>query len=324
MAKLHFFYSVMNAGKSQMLLQTRFNYEQNLWKTIVLTSARDDRFGVGRVASRLGASAEAIAVTPEMNLLHLVREQVGVPSYRGTKAAVLIDEVQFFTSEQIAQLSDVADDLRVPVLAYGLKNNAFGELFSPAVGTLLALADDVKEIKQICHCGRKATMILRFDDRGRIDRGGDVVKIGAEGSYVSVCRPCFKSGDIGPVARASIEGFDELSGPVVCMTCDEVFTSMAGFDPNGQQAYGCAATATMFGVSGAYGSTKIDGTSWVFKDGKRPAHVRSGTICDNCIQKLMDVGSLVEETYEFDDEDAMTEEERSELLAELGEYGDDD
>lgn len=303
MAKLHFFFSVMNAGKSQMLLQTRYNYEQNQWKTIVLTSARDDRFGVGRVASRLGSSAEAIAVSPDMNLFEIVRGRIGVPDYRGTKAAVLIDEVQFFTPEQIAQLSEVADSLKVPVLAYGLKNNAFGELFSPAVGTLLALADDIKEIKQICHCGRKATMILRFDSRGRIDRGGDVVKIGAEGSYVSVCRPCFKTGDIGPVARGSIKGFEEFSGPVVCMTCDEVFASIEGFDLSQQQAYGCAATATRLGVSGAYGSTKIDNESWVFKDGNRPAHVRDGTICDTCIQKLMDDGSLVMEVYDYADED---------------------
>jgi thymidine kinase len=321
MAKLHFFYSVMNAGKSQMLLQTRHNYEQNRWKTIVLTSARDDRYGIGRVVSRLGDSAEAIAVVPEMNLFDLVRELVAPPSHRVPRAAVLVDEVQFFTSEQIAQLSDIADGLNVPVLAYGLKNNAFGQLFGPAVGALLALADDIKEIKQICHCGRKATMILRFDAKARIDRGGDVVKIGAEGSYVSVCRPCFKQGDIGPVARGTIEGYDEFFGPVVCMTCDEVYTSMDGFDPNEQQAYGCAATATMFGVSGAYGSTKIDGTSWVFKDGKRPTHVHGGTICDNCIQNLMNDGSLVMETYDFE---PMSDDEAEEFLAELhGVDGDD-
>lgn len=324
MAKLHFFYSVMNAGKSQQLLQTRYNYDQYRWKTIVLTSARDDRFGTGRVTSRLGASTDAIAVGPEQNLFEIVREQVGEPSYRGPKAAVLADEVQFFTPEQIAQLSDVVDSLKVPVLAYGLKNNAFGELFSPAVGALLALADDIKEIKQICHCGRKATMILRFDEKGRIDRGGEVVKIGAEGSYASVCRPCFKRGDIGPVARSAIQGYGEFSGPVVCMTCDEVYTSMEGFNPDNQQAYGCAAEATMFGISGAYGSTKIDGDKWTFADGRRPSHVRSGTICDTCIQKLMDDGSLVRETYHFDETDILDDEENEELIAALAAEGDDD
>lgn len=321
MAKLHFFYSVMNAGKSQMLLQTRHNYEQNLFKTIVLTSARDDRFGVGRVTSRLGGSAEAVAVSPDMNLFDLVREQVGPVGYRGPKAAVLVDEVQFFTPEQIEQLSDVADSLKVPVLAYGLKNNAFGKLFSPAVAALLAVADEAKEIKQLCHCGRKATMILRFDGKGRIDRGGDVVQIGAEGSYVSVCRPCCKRGDIGPVARAQIEATGDIADPVVCMTCDEVFPSMEGFRAETQQAYGCAAEATMFGVSGAYGSTKIDGEVWNWKDGRRPSHVHSGTICDGCIQKLMDDGSLVHEVYEFE---PMDEEDSEELLEALSAGIDDD
>src|SRR5690606_31882469 len=125
-------------------------------------------------------------------------------STRRPKTIVFIDEIQFLTPEQIRQASDIADELDVPVLAYGLKNNVLGELFSLPVATALAHADSIREIKQMCHCGSKATMILRFDKEGRVDRSGDVVKIGAEEAYVSVCRRCFKSGDIGNAARQTI------------------------------------------------------------------------------------------------------------------------
>lgn len=201
MAKLHFFYSVMNAGKSTHCLQAKWNYEENGGRTLLFTSAVDNRAGVGVVSSRLGLQAEATALSDADDLLEIVAAE-----HRGSPVtAVLMDEVQFMTKEHVRQASDVVDLLGVPVMAYGLKNNVHGELFSPAIHAMLALADQVNEIKQLCHCGRKATMILRYGPDGAIDRHGPVVEVGGEGRYVSVCRPHFKSGDIGPAARARLK-----------------------------------------------------------------------------------------------------------------------
>jgi thymidine kinase len=115
--------------------------------------------------------------------------------------AVLIDEVQFMTADQVHQLAWIVDELKIPVMAYGLKNNVYGTLFSGAITTIMALADDFQEIKQLCHCGRKATMILKYDRNGEAVRSGEVVEIGGEGRYVSVCRPPWTKGDLGPAAR---------------------------------------------------------------------------------------------------------------------------
>ncbi|RWL23429.1 MAG: thymidine kinase [Mesorhizobium sp.] len=200
MAKLHFFYSVMNAGKSTHCLQAKWNYEENGGRTLLFTSAVDNRAGVGVVSSRLGLRAEAIALSDTDDLLDMVSSEHAASPV----TAVLMDEVQFMTENHIHQASDVVDRLRIPVMAYGLKNNVRGELFSPAVCAVLALADQINEIKQLCHCGRKATMILRYSPDGAIDRSGPVVEVGGEGRYVSVCRPHFKSGDIGPTARSRL------------------------------------------------------------------------------------------------------------------------
>ena len=116
--------------------------------------------------------------------------------------AVLIDEVQFMTADQVRQLVWIVDELKVPVMAYGLKNNVYGTLFSDAIVAMMALADDFQEIKQLCHCGRKATMILKFDRNGEAVRSGEVVEIGGEGRYVSVCRRHWTKGDIGPAGAA--------------------------------------------------------------------------------------------------------------------------
>jgi thymidine kinase len=283
----------MNAGKSAQLLLARHNYEVNGFKTLLFTSTTDTRSGEGVISSRIGISAAARALSPEDDIFRIVKDSMD-PLARKPKTIVFIDEVQFLTSDQVKQASDVVDDLNLPVLLFGLKNNAFSELFSPAIATALAYADDIKEIKQVCHCGRKATMILRFDGEGRVDRSGDVVKVGAEESYVSVCRPCFKMGDIGTAARATLIDKETNTGPVVCATCETAYPSI---DFQSQQAYKCAAVANRSGLTGHYGSTVADGDRWEFV-GDRPSHVRSGNICDACIISLRDAGAITN-TYSY-------------------------
>lgn len=200
MAKLFFFYSVMNAGKSTQLLSVEWNYRQNGGRALLFTSAIDDRFQVGKITSRIGLEADAYPLKSDENLAEIVAQE----QERGPVTAVLIDEVQFMTPEQIRQAVRVVDELDIPVMAYGLKNNFAGELFSPAIALLMALADQFQEIKQVCHCGRKATMILRYDGNGDVVRSGEVVEVGGEGRYVSVCRKHWTAGEIGPAARRLI------------------------------------------------------------------------------------------------------------------------
>lgn len=202
MAKLFFFYSVMNAGKSTQLLSVRWNYVENGGRVLLFTSAIDDRFRVGKISSRIGLEADAHPLAAEDDLGRIVAaEHASSPV-----TAVLIDEVQFMTPDQIRQAAWIVDELDIPVMAYGLKNNFAGELFSDAIVLLMALADQFQEIKQVCHCGRKATMILRYDRSGAAVRSGEVVEIGGEGRYVSVCRRHWSVGDIGPAARRLLAG----------------------------------------------------------------------------------------------------------------------
>jgi thymidine kinase len=197
MAKLHFLYSVMNAGKTTHLLQVRYNYIENGGNVLLFTSLVDDRFGVGKVRSRIGIEADAVSLRKD----DAIDAMVAAEHARNPVTVVLIDEVQFMTADQVRQLAWIVDELKIPVMAYGLKNNAYGALFSAAIVTIMALADDFQEIKQLCHCGRKATMILKFDRNGEAVRSGEVVEIGDESRYVSVCRPHWTKGDIGPAAR---------------------------------------------------------------------------------------------------------------------------
>jgi len=197
MAKLHFLYSVMNAGKTTHLLQCRYNWIENGGNVLLFTSLIDDRFGVGKITSRIGIEADATPLKKADDVFGIVSaSHAQLPV-----TAVLVDEVQFMAADQVRQLARIVDELGIPVMAYGLKNNVFGQLFSDAVATLMALADDFQEIKQLCHCGRKATMILRYNREGVPDRSGEVVEVGGEGRYVSVCRPHWISGDIGPLSR---------------------------------------------------------------------------------------------------------------------------
>ncbi len=188
MAKLYFYYSAMNAGKSTVLLQSSYNYQERGMRTLVFVPAIDTRSGLGRVRSRIGLEAPAEVLAPTDNLLNRVRHEHTIEPI----ACVLIDEAQFLTRAQVEQLSDVADVLEIPVLCYGLRTDFQGQLF-PGSGALLALADDLIELKTICHCGRKATMNLRLATDGRAVREGAQIEIGGNERYVAMCRRHYKS-----------------------------------------------------------------------------------------------------------------------------------
>jgi thymidine kinase len=188
MAKLYFYYSAMNAGKSTVLLQSSYNYQERGMRTLVFVPAIDTRSGLGRVRSRIGLEAPAEVLSPTDNLLNRVRHEHTIDPI----ACVLIDEAQFLTRAQVEQLSDVADVLEIPVLCYGLRTDFQGQLF-PGSGALLALADDLTELKTICHCGRKATMNLRLGPDGRAVREGAQIEIGGNERYVAMCRRHYKS-----------------------------------------------------------------------------------------------------------------------------------
>ena len=188
MAKLYFYYSAMNAGKTTMLLQSAYNYHERGMRTLILTPRLDDRTGPGVVASRIGLQAQARAIGAGEDLLQVVRDDIAA---KGKLDCVLVDEAQFLGKGQVWQLSDVVDLLHVPVLAYGLRTDFRGELFTGSQA-LLALADNLVEIKTICHTGKKATMVVRVDQNGRAVTAGPQVEIGGNERYVSVSRAEYK------------------------------------------------------------------------------------------------------------------------------------
>ncbi|RTL10405.1 MAG: thymidine kinase [Neisseriaceae bacterium] len=194
MAKLFFRYSAMDAGKTLDLLKVAYNYEDRGQHTLVITSAIDRRAGDNKVKSRIGFDKEAISTTVSDNLFELIKAQ----NEQQKIACVLIDEIHFFSSEQIIQLSDVVDYLNIPVICYGLRSDYRGEPF-PAATTLLAIADTLEEVKTICHCGRKANFNMLVRDGVAVKQGTPVVvddenlkKIDTK--YVSVCRRHWKEG----------------------------------------------------------------------------------------------------------------------------------
>jgi thymidine kinase len=187
MAKLYFYYSAMNAGKSTVLLQSSYNYRERGMRTLLFTPAIDTRYGTGRIESRIGLSSGANSLAVGDNLLTRVRTEHAAEPV----ACVLIDEAQFLTPEQVWQASEVADALDIPVLCYGLRTDFQARLF-PGSGALLGMADTITELKTICHCGRKATMNLRVDAAGRGVREGAQVEIGGNDRYIAVCRRHFK------------------------------------------------------------------------------------------------------------------------------------
>lgn len=183
MAKLYFNYSSMNAGKSTVLLQAAYNYEERGMNTLRLIAAFDDRAGQGRIASRIGLGADANIFGSNDDLFEHVEKAHGSHEVH----AVFVDEAQFLSEAQVWQLAHVADKLRIPVMCFGLRTDFQGKLF-PGSAALLALADNLKEIKTICWCGRKATMVARMDASGNVVEEGAQVVIGGEETYVSLCR----------------------------------------------------------------------------------------------------------------------------------------
>ncbi len=188
MAKLYFYYSAMNAGKTTNLLQSAHNYRERGMRTLILTPRLDDRFGRGIVASRIGLRAEGRVFERDDDLEAIAREDIAV---RGELHCVLVDEAQFLSKRQVWQLTEIVDRINVPVLAYGLRTDFRGELFEGSQ-YLLAWADSMSEIKTICHSGRKATMVVRVDANGRAVTDGPQVEIGGNERYVSVSRGEFK------------------------------------------------------------------------------------------------------------------------------------
>jgi thymidine kinase len=187
MAKLYCYYSAMNAGKSTVLLQSSHNYQERGMNTLLLTPEIDQRAGIGKIASRIGLDAEAQTFNAEDELYTLVKSTQASPQI----ACVLIDEAQFLTRAQVEQLSQVTDELGIPVLCYGLRTDFQGNLF-PGSAALLGWADNLIELKTICHCGRKATMNLRTDAEGNAIREGAQVEIGGNERYVAMCRKHFR------------------------------------------------------------------------------------------------------------------------------------
>ena len=193
MAALHFIYSTMNAGKSTALLQASHGYRERGLETMVFTSSKDDRYGESEVVSRVGLRSPAHTYSESDNILKMVHDENEKHELR----CILIDEAQFLTKDQVKQLGKIVDELKITVMAFGIRTDFQGELFEGSK-YLLAWADKLKELRAVCHCGSKATMIVRVSEDGSIMRSGDQVEIGGNERYLSLCRKCFYSGTIGP------------------------------------------------------------------------------------------------------------------------------
>lgn len=187
MAQMYFYYSAMNAGKSTTLLQSSFNYQERGMNPVIFTAAVDDRFGVGKVASRIGLESDAHLFGSDTDMFAAIETL----HQQKVLHCILIDECQFLSKQQVYQLTEVVDKLGIPVLCYGLRTDFMGELFEGSQ-YLLAWADKLIELKTVCHCGRKANMVIRTDEAGNPIKEGDQVAIGGNERYVSVCREHYK------------------------------------------------------------------------------------------------------------------------------------
>ena len=192
MAKLYFNYSSMNAGKSTMLLQANHNYTERGMNAQLYTSELDTRFGNDEITSRIGLKKKSNIFTTETDIYSDILNK----NNEVLVDCLLIDEAQFLTKEQVAQLGMIVDKLDIPVLAFGIRTDFQGNLFEGSK-YLLAWADNLKEIKTVCHCGRKATMVLRINDKGQVIEDGIQIEIGGEDKYVSVCRKHFFEKNVG-------------------------------------------------------------------------------------------------------------------------------
>lgn len=188
MAKLHFYYSAMNAGKSTTLLQSSYNYNERGMGTLLYAPKIDDRFGVGKISTRIGLQSDAIAVDKDFDIFVSVKKQFAKnPNIH----CVLIDEAQFLSKKQVEQLTFITDFLNIPVLTYGIRSDFRGELFEGS-SYLLAWADNIIELKTICHCGKKAIMNMRIDEHGHAVTEGAQVDIGGNEKYIATCRKHFR------------------------------------------------------------------------------------------------------------------------------------
>jgi len=188
MAQLYFYYSTMNAGKSTHLLQSSYNYRERGLKTVLYTAKIDDRFAEGQVSSRLGIHAEANLFDETTNIY----TEIVSASSQDKLDCLLVDEAQFLTKQQVQQLTDIVDQLNIPVLAYGIRTDFLGQTFSGSAA-LLAWADKLIELKTICHCGKKANFVIRRDAQGNVVTGGEQIEVGGNERYESLCRAHFKT-----------------------------------------------------------------------------------------------------------------------------------
>lgn len=196
---LFFKYSTMNAGKSTMLIQTAHNYRERNMEVLVLTPIIDNRYGSGVVTSRIGLQTGAQVLVPGESVLSLVENWIhDTYNERANVGAVLVDEAQFLDAAQVYDLAKVVDRLRIPVICYGLKSDFAGNLF-PGSYHLLALANKLEEIPTICHCGKRATMVARVDESGKMVTSGPQVQIGGNDVYVSLCRRHWMSHQVTPI-----------------------------------------------------------------------------------------------------------------------------
>ena len=186
MAKLYFYYSAMNAGKTTTLLQSSYNYNERGMETLLLTPRADDRFGSGQITSRIGLKAPATVFDETTDLFALATHATKEREIH----CIMVDEAQFLSREQVYQLCQICDQIDIPVLAFGIRTDFRGEPFEGSK-YLLAWADNLKEIKAICRCGRKATMVLRIDEQGQVIKDGAQVEIGGNDRYISMCRQHF-------------------------------------------------------------------------------------------------------------------------------------
>ncbi|WP_413284157.1 thymidine kinase [Vibrio sp. MA40-2] len=187
MAQMYFYYSSMNAGKSTTLLQSSFNYQERGMNPVIFTAALDDRYGMGKVSSRIGLQSDAQLFSATTELY----QEIDQLNNQQKLHCVLVDECQFLSKQQVYQLTEVVDKLHIPVLCYGLRTDFQGELFEGSK-YLLSWADKLVELKTICHCGRKANMVIRTDENGKPIAEGDQVAIGGNDKYVSMCRAHYK------------------------------------------------------------------------------------------------------------------------------------
>ena len=192
MAKLYFSYSAMNAGKSTILLQASHNYFERGMRTMLITSNLDNRVKKGKITSRIGLSEDAELFDNNTNIYSLIDKF----NFKYKISCVLIDEAQFLSHDQVWQLSEVVDKLKLPVMCYGLRTDFLGKLFSGSE-ILLSIADEIREIRTICHCGKKATMVIRQDDKGKVIKSGAQIEIGGNEKYTSLCRLHWKKMIVG-------------------------------------------------------------------------------------------------------------------------------